>query len=70
MRIDKHPEGGHVVTLQRKQNSISRADSGVDMPTDSPTEEPSSMSQCILDSVITSMLTSYLLQPIPCMPML
>lgn len=43
VRIDKHPAGGHVVTLQRKRSgTASPADSGVDMPSDSPAEEPSS----------------------------
>jgi hypothetical protein len=43
VKIDKHPEGGHIVTLQKKKPSISRADSGVDLPSsDTQEEEPSS----------------------------
>lgn len=42
VRIDKHPNGGHIVTLQRKEGSMSRFDSGVDLPSTSVAEEPSS----------------------------
>lgn len=44
VKIDKHPAGGHIVTLQRKQQSgtVSPTDSGVDLPPDSPADEPNS----------------------------
>lgn len=65
VKIDKHPAGGHAVTLQRKQSgTISRTDSGVDLPSDSPADEPSSKlhkSLIVVSPLIGESTTAYTL---------
>lgn len=44
VKIEKHPAGGHTVTLQRKPKGISRADSGtgLDQQAEQPMQEEDS----------------------------